>query len=258
MLLALCFACFGKNTMKSLDTIPIYQNKMYFCRNVIIMAKKNQSKRLTAQHIESHGVIGIFGEESKLHDMTVGKISHHIIRQLEEDFPQLVFRYRPSIEKKEINEALRKIDPELGQTLFVENASIIPDGGIIEVKDDNDNWRIVLVSEAKHQGKDIENIKKGNTMNIIVKPLISEKMTKVTDKMSNRCGFVVDKRANKIQIKNAVEKFYNVKVVDVNTINYSGKVKSRYTNAGFITGKTAAYKKAIVTLAEGNTIDFFI
>ncbi len=94
-------------------------------------------------------------------------------------------------------------------------------------------------------------------MNIIVKPLISEKMTKVTDKMSNRCGFVVDKRANKIQIKNAVEKFYNVKVVDVNTINYSGKVKSRYTKAGFITGKTAAYKKAIVTLAEGNTIDFF-
>ena len=134
---------------------------MYFCRNVIIMAKKNQSKRLTAQHIESHGVIGIFGEEAKLHDMTVGKISHHIIRQLEEDFPQLVFRYRPSIEKKEINEALRKIDPELGQTLFVENASIIHDGGIIEVKDDNDNWRVVLVSEAKHQGKDIENIKKG-------------------------------------------------------------------------------------------------
>ena len=147
--------------MKSLDTIPIYQNKMYFCRNVIIMAKKNQSNRLTEQHIESHGVIGIFGEEAKLHDMTVGKISHHIIRQLEEDFPQLVFRYRPSIEKKEINEALRKIDPELGQTLFVENASIIPDGGIIEVKDDNDNWRVVLVSEAKHQGKDIENIKKG-------------------------------------------------------------------------------------------------
>lgn len=161
MLLAIYFACFGKNTMKSLDTIPIYQNKMYFCRNVIIMAKKNQSKRLTEQHREHHGAVGIFGEEAKLHDMTVGKISHHIIRQLEEDFPQLVFQYRPSIEKKEINEALRKIDPELGQTLFVENASIIPDGGIIEVKDDNDNWRVVLVSEAKHQGKDIENIKSG-------------------------------------------------------------------------------------------------
>ena len=134
---------------------------MYFCRNVTQMAQKNQSERLTAQHNESHGVVGMFGEEAKLHDMTVGVISHHIIRQLAEDFPQLVFRYRSSIEKKEINEALKKIDPELGQTLFVENASIIPDGGIIEVKDDNDNWRVVLVSEAKHQGNDIENIRKG-------------------------------------------------------------------------------------------------
>lgn len=125
------------------------------------MAKKNQSKRLTAQHKESHGAIGIFGEGAKLHDMTVGAISHHVIMKLEEDYPQLSFRYRSSIEKKEINEALKKVDPELGQTLFVENASIIPDGGIIEVRDDNDNWRVVLVSEAKHQGNDIENIKKG-------------------------------------------------------------------------------------------------
>jgi len=73
----------------------------------------------------------------------------------------LSFQYRTSIRKEEINEALKKIDPELGQTLFVPNSSIRPDGGIIEVKDDNGNWRIVLVSEAKHQGKDIENIKKG-------------------------------------------------------------------------------------------------
>ena len=63
--------------------------------------------------------------------------------------------------KEEINEALKKIDPELGQTLFVPNSSIIPDGGIVEVKDDNGKWRVVLVSEAKHQGKDIENIKAG-------------------------------------------------------------------------------------------------
>ena len=72
-----------------------------------------------------------------------------------------------------------------------------------------------------------------------------------------RYGFVVDKRANKIQIKQAVEEFYGVKVLDVNTMNYSGKVKSRYTKAGFLTGKTNAYKKAIVTLAEGNEIDFY-
>lgn len=125
------------------------------------MAKKNQSSRLTIQHKESHGVVGIFGTEAKLHDLTVGEISHHIIQKLEEDYPQLTFRYRNSIEKREINEALQKVDSALGQTLFVENASIIPDGGIIEVKDDFDNWRVVLVSEAKHQGKDIENIQKG-------------------------------------------------------------------------------------------------
>ena len=80
---------------------------------------------------------------------------------MEKEYPKLSFRYRTSIKKEEINEALQKVDPELGQTLFVSNSSIIPDSGIIEVKDDNGNWRVVLVSEAKHQGKDIENIKNG-------------------------------------------------------------------------------------------------
>lgn len=125
------------------------------------MAKKNQSERLTNQHKESKGVVGIFGDKAKLHDLTVGEISHIVIKQLESEFPKLSFQYRTSIKKEEINEALKKVDPELGQTLFVTNSSIIPDGGIIEVKDDNGNWRVVLVSEAKHQGKDIENIKKG-------------------------------------------------------------------------------------------------
>ncbi|QFR43037.1 EcoRI family type II restriction endonuclease [Sulfurimonas xiamenensis] len=125
------------------------------------MAKKVQSNRLTNQHKESKGVIGIFGDEAKSHDMTVGKISNLVIEQLKKEYPQLSFNYKTSIKKEEINEALKKVDPELGQTLFVANSSIIPDGGIIEVKDDNDNWRIILVSEAKHQGKDIENIKNG-------------------------------------------------------------------------------------------------
>lgn len=125
------------------------------------MAKKNQSTRLTNQHKKSQGVVGIFGDEAKLHDLTVGNISKLVIQQLEIEYPQLIFQYRISIKKEEINEALQKVDSELGQTLFVPHSSIIPDGGIIEVKDDNDNWRIVLVSEAKHQGKDIENIKKG-------------------------------------------------------------------------------------------------
>ena len=94
-------------------------------------------------------------------------------------------------------------------------------------------------------------------MNIIVKPIITEKMTKTTEKFPNRFGFIVDKRANKIEIKRAVEELYGVKVESVNTINYSGKNKSRYTKSGFIQGRTAAFKKAIVMLAEGDTIDFF-
>lgn len=125
------------------------------------MAKKNQSSRLTQQHKESQGVVGIFGDEAKEHDSEVGKISKKVITELKKEYPYLTFRYRKSIDKKEINEALKKVDDYLGQTLFVENASIIPDGGIIEVLDDNQEWRVVLVSEAKHQGKDIENIKKG-------------------------------------------------------------------------------------------------
>ena len=126
------------------------------------MAKKNQSNRLTEQHKESKGVVGIFGDEAKLHDMTVSEISHLVIKQLETEFPTLSFRYRNEIKKEEINKALQKVDSELGQTLFVTNSGIIPDGGIIEVKDDQGNWRVVLVSEAKHQGKDIENIRNGH------------------------------------------------------------------------------------------------
>lgn len=125
------------------------------------MAQKVQSKRLTQQHKISHGVVGIFGKEAKLHDMTVGQVSHLVLKQLESDFPTLSFRHRDSIRKEEINLALQKVDKELGQTLFVSNSSIIPDGGIIEVKDDNGEWRVILVSEAKHQGKDIENILAG-------------------------------------------------------------------------------------------------
>lgn len=96
-----------------------------------------------------------------MHDKETGDISHVVKKALEQKYPQLTFRYRQSVDKKEINAALQKIDPYLGQTLFVQNACIIPDGGLIEVQDDHGNWRIVLVSEAKYQGKDIENIAKG-------------------------------------------------------------------------------------------------
>ena len=93
-------------------------------------------------------------------------------------------------------------------------------------------------------------------MIIIKKPVITEKMTAISEKL-NRFAFIVDKNANKYQIKDAVDKLYDVKVVAVNTMNYAGKKKSRYTKAGVITGRTVAFKKAIVTLREGDTIDFF-
>ncbi len=125
------------------------------------MSKKNQSKRLTIQHKESHGEIGIFCDEAKDHDSLVCSVSKEIINKLKLEFPQLAFRYRSSLNKKEINEALQKIDKQLGQTLFLPNSRIKPDGGLVEVEDDNGEWRVVLVSEAKFQGKDIDNIKIG-------------------------------------------------------------------------------------------------
>ncbi len=123
--------------------------------------KKNQTDRLTIQHIKSKGVEGIFGDEAKNHDASVNKVSKVVFKILENSYKTLSFRYREKIGKKEINEKLNAIDQRLGITLFVKNSSIKPDGGIIEVKDRDNNWRIILVSEAKHQGKDIENIQKG-------------------------------------------------------------------------------------------------
>lgn len=123
--------------------------------------KKGQSNRLTEQQKEGQGPITIFHKDAQIHDAEVGNTSLFAKKQLEYEFPMLKFRYRKDLTKKEINKALKKIDDYLGQTLFVESASIKPDGGIIEVKDDNGNWRVVVVSEAKHQGKDIENIKAG-------------------------------------------------------------------------------------------------
>ena len=94
-------------------------------------------------------------------------------------------------------------------------------------------------------------------MAIIIKPLVTEKMTKITDKQPNRYGFVVRPEANKLQIKDEVESQYNVTVVDVNTMKYAGKRSSRYTKSGLVEGQRAAFKKAVVTLKEGDTIDFY-
>lgn len=93
-------------------------------------------------------------------------------------------------------------------------------------------------------------------MGIIVKPIVTEKMTALTEKL-NRYGFRVQPNANKIQIAKAIQEMYNVTVLDVNTINYRGKNKSRYTKSGMVKGSESAFKKAIVTLKEGDVIDFY-
>ncbi|MGM9708201.1 MAG: 50S ribosomal protein L23 [Prevotella sp.] len=94
-------------------------------------------------------------------------------------------------------------------------------------------------------------------MGFIIKPLVTEKMTKITDKKSNRYGFLVTPEANKLQIKEEVEGLYKVNVEDVNTMLYAGKRMARYTKAGLVKGHKSAFKKAIVTLKEGETIDFY-
>lgn len=93
-------------------------------------------------------------------------------------------------------------------------------------------------------------------MNIIIRPLITEKMERLSEKL-NRYGFIVDKDANRLEVKKAVEELYGVTVMEVNTMRYGGKRKSRYTRTGVIAGKTSSFKKAIVTLNKGEQIDFF-
>lgn len=93
-------------------------------------------------------------------------------------------------------------------------------------------------------------------MEISIKPIVTEKASILTEKLG-RYTFRVSPEANKFQIKDLVEKFYGVKVTRVNTINVRSKNKSRWTKSGLLRGKTAAWKKAIVDLADGQTIDFY-
>ena len=93
-------------------------------------------------------------------------------------------------------------------------------------------------------------------MSIIIKPIITEKITKEGE-VFNRFGFVVDKKANKVQIKKAVEAAYGISVVSVNTMNYRADRTTKYTKSGLISGKTNSYKKAVVQVKEGETIDFY-
>ena len=93
-------------------------------------------------------------------------------------------------------------------------------------------------------------------MIILIKPIVSEKMTAISEKLGSY-GFVVNKNSNKVQIKQAVEAMYGVSVSDVNTMNYYGKKSVRYTKTGVQQGRKNMFKKAVVTLKKGETIDFF-
>ncbi|QJB25113.1 EcoRI family type II restriction endonuclease [Limnospira fusiformis] len=120
-----------------------------------------QTRRLTNQQISSGGASGIFGEDAQVHDNSVRSASMNVFNKLKQEYPKYEFRFRRGISKQEINEKLNSIDKRLGETLFVKVSNIQPDGGIIEVRDKDKKWRVILVSEAKFQGKDVENIKAG-------------------------------------------------------------------------------------------------
>jgi large subunit ribosomal protein L23 len=92
-------------------------------------------------------------------------------------------------------------------------------------------------------------------MSVLIKPLITEKVTGQNE--AGKFGFVVDLEANKVEIKKEVEKMYGVTVLAVNTSVVAGKPKTRYTKSSIISGKTSKFKKAVVTLAEGEFIDFY-
>lgn len=94
-----------------------------------------------------------------------------------------------------------------------------------------------------------------DTRSILKKPLVTEKVSSLNEQ--GRYGFIVDARANKVEIKKAVEKMYGVNVAKVNTMNYLGKNKRRYTKSGVLSGRKASFKKAIVQVADGEIIDFY-
>jgi large subunit ribosomal protein L23 len=92
---------------------------------------------------------------------------------------------------------------------------------------------------------------------VLVRPLITEKMSGISEKHAQKFGFVVAVDANKIQIAKAIKEKFSVDVTSVNTVTYKGKKRTQFTKKGRFTGRTPKYKKAVVTLKEGQTIDIF-
>lgn len=93
-------------------------------------------------------------------------------------------------------------------------------------------------------------------MDILIRPIVTEKMNRLGEKLQ-QYGFIVNQKAQKLQIKKAIEELYGVKVATINTMRYSGKLKSRPTKRRYVVGRTNAYKKAVVTLKDGQQIDFY-
>jgi type II restriction enzyme len=122
---------------------------------------KGQALRLGIQQELGGGPLSIFGAAAQKHDLSIREVTAGVLGKLAEEFPDFEFRQRTSLTKKEINAKLRSFDARLGQALFVESASIRPDGAITEVLDRHKKWRVVLVGESKHQGNDVEKIRAG-------------------------------------------------------------------------------------------------
>lgn len=122
---------------------------------------KGQALRLSVQQEMGGGPLSIFGAAAQKHDLSIREVTAGVLAELAKEYPGLCFQQRPSLTKKEINAKLQGFDPRLGQALFVESASIRPDGAITEVQDRKGNWRVILVGESKHQGNDVEKIEAG-------------------------------------------------------------------------------------------------
>ena len=122
---------------------------------------KGQALRLGVQQELGGGPLTIFGAAAQKHDLSIREVTAGVLAELAEEHPNLCFQQRTSLTKKEINAKLQSFDPRLGQALFVESASIRPDGAITEVLDQHGNWRVILVGESKHQGNDVEKIQAG-------------------------------------------------------------------------------------------------
>jgi len=122
---------------------------------------KGQALRLGIQQALGGGPLSIFGEAAQKHDLSIRVVTAGVLSVLAEEFPNLEFRQRDSLSKREIHEKLSSVDARLGQALFVASSSIRPDGAITEVKDKRGKWRVILVGESKHQGNDIEKITAG-------------------------------------------------------------------------------------------------